>query len=168
LTRRDAADDNRGIMTPECGKATDDEIAGIRGAVASAIEGFDPRIAIVYLYGSRATGTANEESDFDFAVAAKRLLDIRERGELADKFSEELVAAKLVADVPEVDTVDMRRIPLTLAAQVLEYGIVVFGEDDPERGFLETRLMSEYAALNEERREVLEAIMERGSVHARS
>jgi hypothetical protein len=57
---------------------------------------------------------------------------------------------------PEVDVVDLRKIPLTLAAQVLE------------RGFLETRLMSEYAGLNEERSGVIEAIMERGSIYARS
>jgi hypothetical protein len=124
------------------------DIEKVRSAVRSAVRGFEPRIAIAYRYGSQATGTANGECDFDFAGAA--LLD-----------------AGLARTSPDVDAVDLRRVPSTLAAQILESGIVVQGEEEPERGFLETRLMSEYAALNEERREAIEAIMDRGSVHAR-
>ncbi|MFZ4616378.1 MAG: nucleotidyltransferase domain-containing protein [Rectinemataceae bacterium] len=44
-----------------------------------AVEVFQPTICIIYLYGSRATGTDNEESDFDFPVAADRPLAFGER-----------------------------------------------------------------------------------------
>jgi len=80
-------------------------------------------------------GIFNEESDFDFAVAAEGLLDVSERGELAERFGEALVAAEIVTGWPEVDIVDIRKISSTLAAQVLEYGIVLIGQDNRERGF---------------------------------
>lgn len=131
----------------------------------AAVDGFQPTICIVYLYGSRATGTDNEESDFDFAVAADRPLSFGERRGLASRFVEGIEESSSSVDV---DVVDLRAIPLTLAAQILEYGVVLIGEAHPERGFLETRLMSQYALLNEERHEVIEAIVARGSVFART
>jgi predicted nucleotidyltransferase len=143
------------------------DIEKIRSVSLIAVKGFEPRITILYLYGSRAAGTENAESDFDFAIAATRPLSHSERGTLAERLGDALLESRLASSLPEVDAVDIRSIPLTLAAQILESGIVILGEEDPERGFLETRLMSEYAELNEERREVLEAIMDRGSIYAR-
>jgi predicted nucleotidyltransferase len=139
------------------------DIENLRQLALEAIRDFEPSIEIVYLYGSRATGTSNGESDFDFAVAAGRPLEGRERAALQGRFMD---AVDSGGYDPEVDLVDMRRIPLTLASQILEYGIVLVGERCRERGFLETRLMSQYAQLNEERREVIEAIVARGSVYA--
>jgi uncharacterized protein len=115
----------------------------------------------VYLYGSRATGTANDESDYDFALIAANPL---ERADI------ERIRNLLITALPgdaEVDCVDMRRIPLTLAAQVLDSGVVLLCGDEGERARLETRLMSMYAILNEERQGILEDIVERGSVYAR-
>jgi uncharacterized protein len=115
----------------------------------------------VYLYGSRATGTANDESDYDFALIAADPLDRAEIEGIRDSLVDVLPGDA------EVDCVDMRRIPLTLAAQILETGIVLLCQDEPERARLETRLMSMYAILNEERQDILDDIVERGSVYAR-
>jgi hypothetical protein len=54
-----------------------------------------------------------------------------------------------------------------LAAQVLESGLVLLRGDECELARLETRLMSMYAMLNEERAGILEDIAKRGSVYAR-
>ena len=112
----------------------------------------------VYLYGSRAMGRAGPESDYDFALIAPAPIG---RGELDG------IRGGLIDLLGDVDCVDMRRIPLTLAAQVLESGVVLMPGDEDERAKLETRLMSMYAALNEEREGIIADIVERGSVYAR-
>jgi len=112
----------------------------------------------VYLYGSRAIGRAGPESDYDFALIAPEPIA---RDEL------ERIRDRLFDLLGDVDCVDMRRIPLTLAAQVLESGVVLIPGDEGERARLETRLMSMYAALNEEREGIIADIVERGSVYAR-
>jgi uncharacterized protein len=115
----------------------------------------------IYLYGSRAAGGARPDSDYDFAVASSGPLPSGEVAELREELADVLPGA------PGVDCVDLARIPLTLAAQVLESGIVLIEGDANTRAALETRLMSMYAMLNEERREILEDIARRGSVYAR-
>jgi uncharacterized protein len=112
----------------------------------------------VYLYGSRAMGRAGPESDHDFALIAPEPIA---RDEL------ERIRDRLFDLLGDVDCVDMRRISLALAAQVLESGMVLIPGDEGERAMLETRLMSMYAALNEEREGIIADIVERGSVYAR-
>ena len=114
----------------------------------------------VYLYGSRATGNDRPDSDYDFALMARGPLGRETLEGLCDRLIDSLPGD------PDVDCVDMRGIPLTLAAQVLESGIVLIPGDEDERARLENRLMSMYAILNEERQGILEDILERGSVYA--
>lgn len=140
------------------------DFQGLRRALTAALEGFEPLPHSVWLYGSRARGDANEESDYDFAVAAERRLSRAELGELRRRFEGALERAGLGS--PDLDLVDIQAAPTTLAAQILEADRVLLCTDERARAFLETRLLSMYAALNEERREVLEAIVERGRVHA--
>jgi uncharacterized protein len=132
----------------------------IRTAILPAIDTFPVRLLAIYLYGSRATGDITSDSDYDFAAIAERPLTSGETSALRQSFVDAL------PDWPEVDCVDMRRIPLTLAVQVLEYGIVLECRDESERVKVEARLFSMYAFLNEERAEIVDDIVERGSVYA--
>jgi predicted nucleotidyltransferase len=134
------------------------EHEAIRELILPTFEGAKGGPYTVYLYGSRATGEARADSDYDFAIFGPAPLD---RDEL------ERIRDSLIDLLGEVDCVDMRRIPLTLAAQVLDSGIVLLPGDEGERAKLETRLMSMYASLNEERQGILNDIVERGSVYAR-
>ena len=134
------------------------EVAGI------ALRGLASPPYAVWLYGSRASGTENDESDFDFAVATEGRVDDAERRELQQRIAEALEAKGF--GWPDIDVVDLQAVPLTLAAQVLETGKILYCSDEVARAFLETRLMSMYASLNEERREVIEAILARGRVYA--
>ena len=115
----------------------------------------------VYLYGSRAAGLARADSDYDFALITPGPLSWEAIGRIRESLIDSLPGE------PEVDCVDMRRIPLTLAAQILESGVVLLPGDEGERARLETRLMSMYACLNEERQGVIVDILARGSVYAR-
>ncbi len=133
----------------------------LRALVAPIFDGATGGPFTVYLYGSRATGFDGPDSDYDFALIAPEPLDRRRLLDLRDRLIDSLPGD------PDVDCVDLQRIPLTLAAQVLETGIVLLPGDEAERARVETRLMSMYAALNEERREIVADIVERGSVYAR-
>jgi uncharacterized protein len=131
--------------------------AAIRELISPIFEGAMGGPYTVYLYGSRATGESRSDSDYDFAVFGPAPLDRKELERIKDG---------LIDLLGEVDCVDMRRIPLTLAAQVLDSGIVLLPGDESERARLETRLISMYASLNEERQGILDDIVERGSVYA--
>jgi uncharacterized protein len=137
------------------------EFEALRGQIRPLLEDKALDAHTMYLYGSRADGTANAESDYDFALIADRALDRSELGFCRETLSE------LIPGKPDIDCVDMRRIPLTLAAQILGGGVVLYCRDELERARLETRLMSMYASLNEERQGILDDIVERGSVYAR-
>jgi len=114
----------------------------------------------IYLYGSRATGRARPDSDYDFALLGPAPLIREEMERLRGRLMDSLPGDS------EVDLVDLRRVPLTLAAQILESGVILIGGDEGERARVETRLMSMYAGLNDERKEIIADIVERGSVYA--
>jgi uncharacterized protein len=137
------------------------EYESIRELVAPLFDGVSGGPYTVYLYGSRATGRTHAESDYDFALIGPKPLERSDLGCIRNSLVD------LLPGDAGVDCVDMRRIPLTLAMQVLDSGIVLLPGDDYERAKLETRLMSMYASLNEERRGILDDIVERGTVYAR-
>jgi uncharacterized protein len=135
--------------------------AAIRDLIAPIFAGDERSRYSVYLYGSRAGGFERADSDYDFALAAPDPLDKAELESLREALAEALPGDG------GVDCVDMRRIPLTLAVQVIGSGLVLLPGDSIMLARLETRLMSMYASLNEERSGILEDIVERGSVYAR-
>jgi len=137
------------------------EHEAVRGIISPIFAGPSRSTYSVYLYGSRAAGRERADSDYDFAIAAPSPLDRAELESLRDALIEALPGDG------GVDCVDMRRIPLTLAVQVIGSGVVLIPGDALELARLETRLMSMYACLNEERQGILADIVERGSVYAR-
>ncbi|SON50990.1 type VII toxin-antitoxin system MntA family adenylyltransferase antitoxin [Vibrio tapetis] len=89
----------------------------------------DKRIELVWLYGSRAQGTYHEESDFDLAVAfhdhGLSTLALRTRPEcLAIEWAEHL---NLPLD--KLSIVDINRIPIALAFNVIEYGDLIYNNN---------------------------------------
>lgn len=83
-------------------------------------------VAVAYLFGSRAEGTATEASDHDIAVlltAPEPALD---------------ASARLGADLARalgtaVDVVDLDRATLELRGQVAEHGRLVYSADEARR-----------------------------------
>lgn len=119
--------------------STVDDVAERLRAAAAAVMADEPVLA-VYLFGSRARGTARPDSDVDVAV----LLD----GVAADdRLEVQLRLARLLADRSEIgglDLVVLDGAPLPLRGRVVQEGRVVFSADEPARIEHESRTAREF------------------------
>ncbi|MGI9081305.1 MAG: type VII toxin-antitoxin system MntA family adenylyltransferase antitoxin [Thermoleophilaceae bacterium] len=95
------------------------------------------RVRFAYLFGSRATGRAQQGSDADIAVMPSRPLGLLERERLA------LGLARALG-VPDVDLVTLDTAKLELRGRVVQEGRPIYGADDPARVAFEVRTRSEY------------------------
>jgi len=124
-------------------------IAYIRKAV--------PDLTALYRFGSAERGTARSDSDIDLAILLHKPLSELRRFELAQE-----LAIQLHRDV---DLVDLRLASTVMRMQVLSTGTCLTSEDDAARRKFEMYAYSDYARLNEERREILDGIKKRGQVY---
>jgi uncharacterized protein len=126
-------------------------------AVVDTLRHRVPGCVAIYLFGSHATGTAHRESDVDIAVLAPAPLVDEDRWHLAQTLA--------VALGRDVDLVDLRRASTVMRVQVVDSGRLLFESDATQRQEFEAIALSDYARLNEERREILADIRARGSVY---
>lgn len=99
----------------------------------------DPKIQAAVLFGSEATGHANEESDIDVAVLYKKKPDILEVFEFKQHLSYEMGR--------DVDLVALNDASPILAMQVLKNGKPLFVLDKRAYDEYEIRLITDYADL---------------------
>lgn len=113
--------------------------------------------AFILVFGSYANGTAREESDLDLAYYSNKTLNSYERFILAGE-----IASKCNINI---DLVDVRQVDTVFAAQIFYYGELLACTD--ENTFVKERMkaFSMYVTLNEQRKEILQSIEERGSVY---
>jgi predicted nucleotidyltransferase len=116
-----------------------------------------PGIIAIYRFGSQVRGTARSGSDVDLAILALRPIPPRQRFDLAQDL------AVLVKQ--DVDLVDLRSASTVMRMQVVSTGKCIHGADEPERRRFEMLVYSDYARLNEERRDILRQIREEGRVY---
>jgi predicted nucleotidyltransferase len=116
-----------------------------------------PGLIALYLFGSRARGDGGADADFDLGLLAHGKLDPIERW----KLQEELAA--LVHT--HVDLVDLRQASTVMRVQVLRDAVLVVDASPVERQMFEVFALSAYARLNDERREILNDVAERGRVY---
>jgi predicted nucleotidyltransferase len=116
-----------------------------------------PGIIAIYRFGSQARGMTHPGSDVDLAILAHRPLPPAQRFDLAQDL------AVLVKQ--DVDLVDLRCASTVMRMQVVSTGECIHGADEPERRRFEMLVYSDYARLNEERRDILRQIRERGRVY---
>jgi uncharacterized protein len=109
------------------------------------LEPFTP--AVVYLFGSAATGRARADSDVDVAFLPDHACD-----PYAVYQAAQALAAVLHRDV---DLVDLSRASAVLKAQVIGTGQRLLVADVQRADEFEMYALSDYARCNEERREVL-------------
>jgi predicted nucleotidyltransferase len=146
-----------GEDAPVLRSMVDPDVAINLRTVAHAVEETFPEALGVWIYGSFADGYARRDSDVDVAILPDRPLDAWERLERADE-----VTARLDR---KVDLVDLRSVPPLLQFEVFSTGVRVAARDPRSCDFFETRSISAYQRLNVERREVLQAIRDRGTVY---
>ncbi len=107
----------------------------------------DPEVLAVYLYGSRARGTARHDSDVDLALLLRQPPPPTLGGVIRD------VEALLEHELRlPVQAVSLNTAPPDLAHRVLRDGIVVLDRDRPERLRFEVQSRNEYFDLEPLRR----------------
>lgn len=116
-----------------------------------------PELIALYRFGSQAKGTARPDSDIDFAVLAQNSIPNLRRFELAQE-----LAVQLHRDV---DLVDLRAASTVMRMQVLSTGFCLASLNEAARREFEMYAYSDYARLNEERREIVKGIAKRGLVY---
>ena len=119
---------------------------GLRESAAAAIAGLE--VAAVYLFGSRAKGTARSDSDYDIAVLFPEGIEALSRLDMTaliqDRLSRSLGAA--------ADVIDLNSAPDILAFQVLRYGRLLIRRDEHARIGYEVALRKRYMDFDPYRR----------------
>lgn len=118
-----------------------------------------PDCRAIYRFGSWGTDTQRPDSDIDLAVLPARPLDSVHRWELAQALAS--LAGR------DVDLVDLARASTVFRMQVVAHGERWHCADTTEVEQFEDMVFSSYARLNEERREILADVRQRGSVYGR-
>ncbi len=117
-----------------------------------------PNLLAVYLFGSRADGTAEPQSDLDIAILNDGPLDPVSLWELSSDLAE-------MAGCP-VDLVDLRAASTILQYQVITKGIRLWTRD-VQAGIYEAFILSEKTELDSVRAGLIDDIVKDGRVYGR-
>ncbi len=101
-------------------------------------------ILLAYLYGSRARGDADEDSDYDIALLYGRLVGVMEEVEMALRIAERL---NIPAD--KVDLLALDKAGVDLAMRVIREGRPIYVADEDFRHRYEAHITIEYLDLND-------------------
>lgn len=115
-------------------------------------------VAVVYLFGSRAEGTAGPDSDHDVGVlfsASQPPLDATVR----------LAAALSAVMDTAVDVVDLDRAPLELRGRVAERGHLLHSDDEVRRVRFEVEARMRWIEFRPVQREATRAFLRRVASH---
>jgi predicted nucleotidyltransferase len=123
------------------------------------LSGAVPGLLAIYRFGSYGTDQERIDSDIDLAILATQPVETMQRWELAQQL------ASLFGR--DVDLVDLGVSSAVLRAQVVSHGERLYCVDPARCEVFEDFTYTDYARLNEERREILADIHERGSVYGR-
>lgn len=121
------------------------------------LKGKFPGLVAVYRFGSFGTDYERPDSDLDLAVYAGAPLPVVGLWGAAQE-----LAAVVGRDV---DIVDLATASTVMRSQVIHGGERIYCADGPACETFENYVYSSYARLNEERREILQDILRRGSVY---
>ena len=127
------------------------------GALTEFVRRTIPDFIALYRFGSQAKGHARLDSDMDLALLARHPIPPLRRFELAQE-----LAAHLHRDV---DLVDLYAASTVMRMQVISTGECLAAPDGAARREFEMYTYSDYARLNEERRDILKRISASGLVY---
>ncbi|MBI5316753.1 MAG: nucleotidyltransferase domain-containing protein [Nitrospirae bacterium] len=116
-----------------------------------------PDLIALYRFGSQAKGTAHPGSDVDLAVLARDPIPALRRFEISQELATQLHR--------DVDLVDLRTASTVMRIQVISTGSCLDTPDEPAHRTFEMYAYADYARLNEERREIVKGITQRGLIY---
>jgi predicted nucleotidyltransferase len=126
------------------------------GSVVATLRAAFPNVLAMYVFGSRAQGTARADSDLDLAVLVAGYADPLQLWD---------VSAELAALVGcPVDLLDLRAASTVMQYQVLTGGHRLWG-DALAAGLFECYVMSEKLQLDQARSGYLADIAQTGKIH---
>ncbi len=125
--------------------------------IVAVLCGALPGLQAIYRYGSAGTLHERAESDIDLAVLAAVPFGAETLLQLAG------VLGGLTGK--DIDLHDMRRLPVTLRVRIVTEGFRLFAADRAASEEYDSRVLSDYAFLNEARRGILADIRARGRIH---
>jgi predicted nucleotidyltransferase len=111
----------------------------------------------IYLFGSAVDGNFTSNSDVDIAFYSNE-----EISEYKCFMMGQSIASSLGR---EVDLVDLKTANMVLRAQIVGKGSVIFCNDENNLIEFNIKSLKEYAYLNDERKEIIDQIKERGKVY---
>ena len=114
----------------------------------------DKEVRIIYLFGSAARGELRENSDIDIAIIGE--YDSLETYNMQMELSEILDR--------DVDLINFNKVNINFQSEIISTGKVIYCKDEEEKDFFELRILSNYLSFEEDRKIVIDAIKERGSV----
>jgi predicted nucleotidyltransferase len=116
-------------------------------------------IICIYLFGSYLGNKNKKDGDIDIAILAERKLNNMTRWEASNMLADKLKK--------EIDLIDLRGVSTVMKAQVVSNGTCIYETERKQRDMFEMYTLSDYARLNEERKEIIERIKKDGFVYAR-
>ena len=101
----------------------------------------NPEIEVLWLYGSRARGCANNNSDYDLAVAFKSYIE----DPIERRLSPELLSLKWSKQLDiMLSIVDINQAPLPLAYTVIQDNSILYSQNEYRRMTEEQKIMSKW------------------------
>lgn len=112
------------------------------------------KIEIIYLFGSAVRDELKEDSDIDIAIIG--LFENREIMDMQFELSEIMNR--------DIDLIDFNKVNINFQTEIISTGQVIYCIDEVNKDFLEMKILSNYLSFEEDRKIVVDAIIERGSV----
>jgi len=125
--------------------------------ITNMLAGRIPDVIAVYQFGSQTRGELRPTSDIDLAILARELIPDEQRFEIAQELATQMHR--------DVDLLDLRTASTVMRMQVLATGQCLETRDDQAKAEFEMYVYADYARLNEERKELLKGITQRGLVY---
>ncbi|MCX7074365.1 MAG: nucleotidyltransferase domain-containing protein [Methylococcales bacterium] len=125
-------------------------------AAISSIRTAFPNTLAIYLFGSRANGTANSDSDLDLAVLVAGYAEPLQLWDISNNLAE-------IAGC-DVDLLDMRAASTVMQYQILQTGRCLWA-NKLEADLFECFVLSEKLYLDQARAGLLDDIQKRGTVY---
>ncbi|MES2615740.1 MAG: nucleotidyltransferase domain-containing protein [Bdellovibrionota bacterium] len=118
---------------------------------------FLTNLQAVYLFGSYAFGLEQNDSDVDLAFLGEQKYPSKTMYSLCTELSLQLNK--------DFDCIDLKSTNNVFVVHIIDTGKIILNNDKYSVSNFEIRLFSQYARLNEERKDIVLDVIKRGSIY---